>query len=140
MIEGLKQFLQSSKKNLLLLYVLYLCGVVSIIFPLFGALMVYLNKKTSDSLLASHYNFLFRTFIISFISCCCIFIAVTLIGPVTAKVLVKHDFEVVLWLLLGLFIALGILWLIWFVLRLFIGLNYIINDQAHPNPSTFWIK
>jgi uncharacterized membrane protein len=118
MDEKVKQYLEASKKNLTVIYILYLCGVVVPVFVLIGAVMAYVNKDKGDRILAGHYIFILRTFVIGLIGyIISIITTVILIGPI---------------LYMGLC---G-----WFIARIVMGLKYLVEDYPHPNPLTFWIN
>lgn len=118
MNDEIKEYIKTGKKNLILIYVLYLCGIVAPIFPLVGVVMAYINRAAADQFLASHYIFVFRTFLLG---CLGVFVSIIttliFIGPVIYALV-----------------------LIWFILRTAIGLKYIADNREHPNPTTFWIK
>jgi len=118
MDKEIKQYMQAGKKNLTVLYILYLCGVVAPLLPLIGAIFAYVNRDVADRYLATHYTFILRTFCIGLVGIVITFITtIIFIGPI-------------------LYIAL----VIWFLLRIIIGFKYLLNDTAHPNCKTFWIK
>ena len=118
MDKEIKQYIQAGKKNLTMLYILYLCGIVAPLLPVIGAIFAYLNKDIKDKMLASHYIFIFRTFYIGFIGIIISFITtIIFIGPL-------------------LYICV----VIWFILRIAFGFKYLLNDMPHPNYMTFWIK
>lgn len=118
MDKQIKEYTQAGKKNLIILYILYLCGIVAPLLPVVGAFFAYVNKDISDRFLSSHYIFLFRTFWLAFIS--------YVISTIT----------LVIYIGLVLYIAVSI----WFLLRIAVGFKYLLNDRSHPNPMTYWIK
>ncbi len=118
MNKEIKQYINPGKKNLIMLYILFLCGVVTSLLPIIGAVFAYINKDVEDETLASHYIFLFRTFWIGCVgTIICIIATIIMIGPI-------------------LYICL----IIWFILRVAIGFKYLLNDTAHPNYMSYWIK
>ena len=118
MDKHLKEYTESGKKNLIVVYILYLCGVVAPILPLIGVFFAYLNKDKGDNFATSHYVFLFRTFCLGVLGwIVCFIFTFIIIGVV-------------------LYFALAV----WYVLRVAIGFKYMIEDQVYPNPMTYWIK
>jgi uncharacterized membrane protein len=118
MNNEINQYLQAGKKNLIVIYILYLGGVAAPLLPIIGAVLAYVNKDVNDRLLASHYTLLFRTF--------WMVLAGTLLSVVTAIIFIGP-------IIYGLVV-------IWAVFRLVIGLKYLTNDLEHPNPLSLWIK
>ena len=118
MSNEIKHYLEPGKKNLILIYVLYLCGIIIPILPIIGAVFAFANKADNNKLYRSHYIFAFRSFcfgiIGSFVALITTFI---FIGPI-----------------------LYMLILVWFVVRSIVALQYLLEEEAHPNPLTFWIK
>ncbi|MFY9590316.1 DUF4870 family protein [Rickettsia endosymbiont of Halotydeus destructor] len=118
MDKQIKEYTNPGKKNLIIVYILFLCGIVAPLLAIVGAFFAYVNKDVSDRFLSSHYIFLFRTFWLAFIG--------YIISTVTMIILIGF--------ILYCIIA------IWFLLRLAVGFKYLLNDWPHPNPETFWIK
>jgi uncharacterized membrane protein len=112
MDKEIKKYINAGKTNLIVIYILFLCGVVAPLLPIIGAVFAYINKDIKDRLLASHYTFILRTFCIGFIG--------IIISMITTIILI------------GPFV--------WFILRIAIGLKYLLNDTGHPNYMTYWIK
>lgn len=117
MSEEIKQFIDPGKKNLVLIYILYLLGIIMLIFPLIGAFFSFANLKNPNIIWQSHYIFAFRTFIIGCTAFAVKFVNLTFIGPI-------------------LYIALFVL----FIVRGVFALQFILEEKAHPNSLTFWIK
>lgn len=118
MDKEIKKYINAGKTNLMVIYILFLCGVVAPLLPIIGAVFAYVNKDIKDGLLASHYTFILRTFCIGFIGIIISMITtIILIGPVLYACL-----------------------FVWFILRIAIGLKYLLNDTGHPNYMTYWIK
>lgn len=115
MDKEIKQYVQAGKKNLTVLYILNLCGVVAPLLPLISAVFAFVNRDIADRYLATHYIFLLRTFFISVI-----------IAFITKIIFIGSI----------IYIAL----IIWFLLRIIFGFKYLLNDNAHPNCKTFGIK
>jgi uncharacterized membrane protein len=117
MSDEVKEYLQPGKKNLILIYALYLIGLLVPVFPLVGAAFAYANKEYPNSNLQSHYIFALRTFYLGviglFIS---IITTIILIGPFLYMVV-----------------------FVWFVVRSIIALQLVFQDRPHPRPLTYWI-
>lgn len=118
MDKQLKEYTESGKKNLIVVYILYLCGIVAPILPLIGVFFAYLNKDKDDNFTKSHYMFLFRTFCLAlFAWIICFIFTFIIIGVV-------------------MYFALAV----WYILRVAIGFKHLIEDESYPNPMTYWIK
>lgn len=118
MNDEIKEYFAASKKNLIAIYMLYLCGVVAPVLPLIGVILAYINKDIKDKILASHYTFVIRTFCIGLVGMIIsIVTTIILIGPILYVMIV-----------------------IWFVIRIVIGFKYLVENIEYPNPLTFWIK
>lgn len=113
-----QDYLKPGKRNIILIYILYLCGLIFPILIVLGGLFAYAGHTDKDNFLDSHYIFAFRTFWIG-ILCALISLIATII-------------------FIG--IILYILLFAWFALRSIIALQYLIHDQPHPHPKTLWIK
>ena len=118
MSDDIKEYLDPGKKNLILIYVLYLCGIIIPILPIVGAVFAFANHGHKKELWKSHYVFAFRTFYLgiagAFVAMLTTFI---FIGPI-----------------------LYILIFVWFVVRSIVAMQYLLEENPHPNPLTFWIK
>ncbi len=118
MDKEIKKYINAGKTNLIVIYILFLCGVVAPLLPIIGAVFAYINKDIKDGFLASHYIFILRTFWIGFIGIIIsVITTIILIGPVLYACL-----------------------FVWFILRIAIGLKYLLNDTEHPNYRTYWIR
>lgn len=118
MNRDIKQYIDPGKKNLIAIYILFLCGIVAPLLPIIGAVFAYINKDIADKTLASHYIFIFRTF--------CIACVGALISMVTTIIII------------GPILYIGLM--IWFILRVAIGFKYLLNDLPHPNYNSYWVK
>jgi uncharacterized membrane protein len=118
MQDNLTEYLAANKKNLVLVYVLYLCSIVAPMLSLIGVVFAYIHQDTSNRMLSSHYLFLYRTFWISVI--------LSVISFVTTIIFIGF-------IIYGLFS-------IWFIARMAFGLKYLVDNKEHPNPLTFFIK
>lgn len=121
MNNDILEYLQTSKKNITLIYIFYFCGILYLwgvtipIFPIIGVILAHINKEGSSGLLLTHYDFLIRTFWYSIL---------VLIG---AKILP----------IFGMIVYIA--FLIWYTCRNVIGFRYLLHDRSHPNPLTLWI-
>ena len=118
MSDEIKEYLEPGKKNLILIYILYLCGLLVPILPFIGAVFSFANKNNANNIWRSHYVFAFRTFCFGTLG---VFIAV--IMPFAFIVPILHVFI-----------------FIWFIVRTIVAMQYLFEETAHPNPLTFWIK
>jgi uncharacterized membrane protein len=118
MIDEIKDYLKPGRKNLILIYVLYLCGIIVPILPIIGAVLAFANKADNNKLYRTHYIFAFRSF--------CFVVAGSFIAWITTFTFIGP----ILYMLI----------FIWFVVRSIVALQYLLEEEAHPNPLTFWIK
>jgi uncharacterized membrane protein len=118
MSEGIKEYLDPGKKNLILIYILYLCGIIAPLLSIVGAVFAFANQNYKNKIWQTHYVFAFRTFIFGLIG---FFISIIstliLIGPL-----------------------IYILVFVWFVVRSIFAIQYLLEDAPHPDPKTFWLK
>jgi uncharacterized membrane protein len=118
MSDDVKEYLDPGKKNLILIYILYLCGLIIPVLPIVGAVFAFANQGQQNKFLQSHYIFVFRTFYIGLAAAFIAMIATFIfIGPI-----------------------LYILIFVWLVVRSIIAIKYLLEENPHPNPLTFWIK
>jgi len=118
MSEEIKQYLDPGKKNLILIYVLYLCGILVPIFPIVGAIFAFANQNNANDLWRSHYVFAFRTFIVA--------VAGAFLAMITTLIFIGP--------------VLGVLVVVWVAVRSIVALQFLLEGVPHPNPLTFWIK
>lgn len=118
MSEEIKQYLEPGRKNLILIYVLYLCGIIVPILPIIGAVFAFANKTNNSKLYRTHYIFAFRSF--------CFGMAAAFVAMITTVIFIGP----ILYMLI----------FVWFVVRSIVALQYLLEEQPHPNPLTFWIK
>ena len=118
MNDNLVKYLEASKKNLTIVYVLYLCSIVAPLLSIVGGVVAYIHQDTNNSMLSSHYLFLYRTFWISAL--------MSLISYVTTVMF----FGVIIY---------GLLF-IWFIVRVAFGFKCLMDNLPHPNPLTFLVK
>ncbi len=118
MSDDIKEYLDPGKKNLILIYVLYLCGIIIPILPIIGAVFAFANKNHKNELWRNHYIFAFRTF--------CFGILGAFVAMITTFIFIGP----ILYMLV----------FIWFVVRSIVAMQYLLEGVSHPNPLTFWIK
>ncbi len=123
--RGFKEYLGPSRKNVIIIYFLYVISCLLTLPPLFllGFVMSYVNKDVKNHMLSSHYSFLNGTFFI------CVFVFILWL---ICTILLALVFAPSSWFLILLFY-------LWFFLRIGIGLKYITDSKEHPKPSTLWI-
>ena len=118
MNDEIKRYLEPEKKNLILVYILYLGGIIIPILPVIGVVFAFANMNHDDNRWRSHYIFAFRTFGFGLLG---IFVAMIttliFIGPILYMVV-----------------------FVWFVVRSIVALQFLLEGSSHPNPLTFWIK
>ena len=118
MSENVKEYLEPGQKNLFLIYILYLSGIILPILPIIGAVFAFAHQNEKNNFLKTHYVFAFRTFVFGMV---CAFIAmvttIIFIGPV-----------------------LYIMIFVWFIIRSIYAVQYLLSNTPHPNPLSFWIK
>jgi uncharacterized membrane protein len=118
MNDEIKRYLEPGKKNLILIYISYLCGIILPILPIIGVVFAFANMNHNDARWRSHYIFAFRTFAFGLLG---IFVSMIttliFIGPIVYMVV-----------------------FVWFVVRSIVGLQFAFEGIGHPNPLTFWIK
>ena len=118
MNDEFAQYLGACKKNLVIVYLLYLCGIIAPLLLIIGTVFTYINKDTKDTILSSHYLFLYRTFWIG--------ATMLLISVITTIIFVG----IIIYALL----------FIWFIIRVGFGFRCLMNNYPHPNPLTFMIR
>lgn len=118
MDKELKKYMDSGKQNLIVIYILFLCGPVAPLLPMIGVIFAYKNKDIQNKDLSSHYIFLIRTFWIALIAAILSFaLSIIFLGALVYLCLVS-----------------------WYILRGVIGLKYLLDNSGHPNYMTYWIK
>ncbi len=108
----IKQYLDPGKKNLILIYILYLCGIIVPILPIVGAVFAFANKTNNNKIYQSHYIFAFRSFCFG------------VIGAFFAMVTTFLFIGPILYMLI----------FVWFVVRSIVALQYLLEEKSHPNP------
>ncbi|MFD2261342.1 DUF4870 family protein [Lacibacterium aquatile] len=99
----------------MLIYILYLAGMVVGVTPLIGIIVAYVNKGSGAEWVQSHYRFQIRTFWIGLL--------IAVIGLVTSFIMI------------GFLVLLA--YVIWWIVRCVVGLKYLSRREAHPNPGSW---
>lgn len=115
----------------IVVYVLYLLGFTNGLTFLAGLIVAYLNRETAGPINASHYTFAIRTFWLS-IWWFLIGLALFLVGLALAVLLIGIPLLVVGGAIMA---AIGV----FFVVRVVLGLIYLLKDEAYPRPQTWLI-
>ena len=105
-----------SKKSAMIIYILYLAGIVFPLTSIIGVIMAYIYISDEQSWLKSHYHFQIRTFWIS--------VMLMVAGVLTSSIFI--GFVILLF------------WLIWMIVRCVKGLRALQRGAEHPNP-TGWL-
>lgn len=133
MQDEIKKYTQAGKKNIILVYALYLLGVVFMmyLFPIIGACICLYNFNNPNHVWQTHYEFALRSFAIGAlaliiiwvvgITCISVFNTGIIFGPIMIAVS-------------------SVLVSVWFIVRGIIALQFLLDEKAHPNPKTVWIK
>ena len=117
MRNKINTYLQPGKKNITLIYILYLIGLMNPMTPFVGGVFAYANKSSHNKLWQSHYLFALKNFYIYMV-----WFVLSLI-----KNLIFMGFV----LYIAVFVRL--------VIRSMFALRFLFQDLPYPNPSTFWI-
>ncbi|MDC0865189.1 hypothetical protein OAP56_04510 [Rickettsiaceae bacterium] len=125
--KEIKRYIEPSQKNLVLIYVLYLCGMVFPTLSIVGAVFAFANQDHKNDFLRNHYIFAFRTFAFGVLGGAVLMILNTV---VFAFILSFALFTPILYILI----------FVWFFARTIVAMKYLMNRESHPNPLTFGIK
>lgn len=114
-----------------IVYALYLLTAVSGFTVLIGLVLAYVSRDNAGPKMASHYEFLIRTFWIS--------LAAVVVGGLILAVslplmliLIGFPLAALGGLLMG---AAGI----WFTVRAVVGVVFLARDEAYPRPKTWLV-
>lgn len=123
MSSDIKEYLDPGKKNLILIYILFLVGVcISIPLLLIPAVVLaFSNQNNSEEPWTSHYIFVLRTFFFG------------LLGSIIASAMMIS----LLLSFLGILLYIAIF--VWLVVRSILSLKYLLNDLPHPKPRSLGI-
>lgn len=136
MEDLLKQYLAPGKKNIILIYMTFLAGLINILLPIIGACLAFKHLEETNKYLRGHYIFAFRTFCISAVAA--IIMAIfTFIG---FAITYLSDLEI--FAFIGGLGALAVYYFVfvWVVVRSIIAIQYVVEDKEHPNSLTFGFK
>lgn len=117
MSNEVQQSQQNPGANAQIVYYLYLASILLGFTSIVGVVMAYLGKEKAPDWVQTHYQYQIRTFWISF--------GVGILGIILSAVVI------------GLFILLALF--IWFIIRCVKGLMLANDQEAHPDPTTWWI-
>lgn len=112
-------------------YALYILAFSNGLTLLIGLILAYANRGNAGPRMASHYQFLIRTFWIG-IAWAIIGGVLLLFGIPLSFVLIGIPFAILGWAILGLLS-------VWFLVRCILGAVYLAQGVAHPRPSTWLI-
>ena len=110
-------WMDPSKNNVILIYILYLVGCVIFVAGVIGLIAAYLNRDKAEDWLKTHYTWAIRTFWIALLFSAISFVLTfVLIG------------------VLG-FVATGI----WVIVRVIVGLQKVNRNEPIANPQSWLI-
>lgn len=118
MNETLTEYFQPGKKNLFIIYILYVAALIADhpLLSIVGVTMAYVNKDSANDADSSHYVFLWRTFWMSL--------------PIY---LILYFISIVPFVGLGA----NFLFHVWYIVRIVFGVNFLLKDKPHPEPETW---
>ncbi len=125
MNQEIIEYIKAGKKQLIVVYIMYLCGIVAPLLAIIGAVFSYIHRNNDEKFLSTHYLFLFYTFVYG-ASASILHNLLTLI-PTTSFTMFLIN--VILYTCI----------IAWFLLRVTIGLRYLISNLPHPNPDSKWL-
>ena len=108
---------QDDKTMPLVVYALYLVGLLNGLTAVVGVILAYVSKGAAPEWMQSHYIFQIRTFWLSLLF--------TVIGGVLTMVGIG-------------FVILAAVW-VWTAVRCIIGLSWLLKGQAYPTPRNWMI-
>ncbi|MGV0817404.1 DUF4870 family protein [Martelella sp. AMO21009] len=110
-------WMDPSKNNVILIYILYLVGCVIFVAGVIGLIAAYMNREKAEGWLKTHYTWAIRTFWIALLFSAISFVLTfVLIG------------------VLG-FVATGI----WVIVRVVVGLQKVNRNEPIANPQSWLI-
>ena len=114
----IRPYIETGKKNILLIYICYAGGLLIPILPIIGAAFAYVYRNCQHYIWQSHYLFALRTFCFGIIGLIMsIVMPVIFIGPI-------------------LYMLVSVLCIV----RSIIALQYLRSNLPHPRPLSFWIQ
>lgn len=114
-----------------IVYALYLLGLVNGLTILIGLVIAYANRDNAGPRMASHYTFLIYTFWVGLIASIAVG-AAAIVGAILSVVLIGIPI-----LLLAGAAACAIY--IWFIVRCVVGLIHLSRGDAYPRPTNLVI-
>ena len=108
---------QDDKTMPLVVYALYLVGLLNGLTAVVGVILAYVSKGAAPEWMQSHYIFQIRTFWLSLLF--------TVIGGVLTMVGIG-------------FVILAAVW-VWTAVRCVLGLSWLLKGQAYPTPRNWMI-
>ena len=113
MNEAIAQEKATTEGAALIVYILYLVGIVFAITGIVGVIMAYINRSDAPDWLKSHYQFQIRTFWIGGLY--------IVLGAILTVVLIGY--------LVLLF------WVVWLIVRCVKGMKSLDRKEAYPDPT-----
>lgn len=110
-----QRLLDPGVPNIQLIYILYLVGLVFGLTALVGIILAYMNRAKADTVAASHYTYLIRTFWMG--------LAYALLSMVLMMV--------------GIGFLLMIALVVWLIVRCVKGLQWVSRGEPVPDPETW---
>lgn len=102
-------------------YVLFLIGPANGVSMLIAAVIAFFRRDKAPAWLASHYEFQLRTVVYA--------VALLVVAFVCLLTVILIPVAVLIY----------ILWTVWVLIRVIVGLIRLIDGRANPDPKTFWI-
>jgi uncharacterized membrane protein len=111
------RWLEPGPTNALVIYILYLAGLVIGVTGIVGIVLAYINRGKAGGFVESHYTFLIRTF---------------WIGLLYALIAV-----VLMFVVIGLLLMFAVA--VWFIARCILGLQALQRGEAVKNPESWFL-
>jgi uncharacterized membrane protein len=113
---------ESSERLLVAIgYVLFLIGPANFLTMLIAAVIAWLRYDKVPEWLATHYAFQLRTLVYA--------VVLLLIALACAVTVILLPISIVIWLL----------WSLWVIVRVVVGLIRLVDGRPNPDPTTFWV-
>jgi uncharacterized membrane protein len=139
MKDTINEYLKAGKKNILLIYVLFLIGLIIPALLVIGGILAFIKKNTENTIWQGHYIFAFRTFIFPFITFICItllylgvhsFILMAFLGGGVMALEALPGLE-------SMYTNICIAIRIWIFVRIIVAIKLILANKQHPKaPSS----
>ena len=111
------RWLEPGPTNALVIYILYLAGLVIGVTGIVGIVLAYINRGKAGGFVESHYTFLIRTF---------------WIGLLYALISV-----VLMFVIIGFLLMFAVA--VWFIARCILGLQALQRGEAVKNPESWFL-